>query len=159
MFGPASPMKNPRRGDDSAIVASRERIMNGPRRSVPLILIADDRPYNRDLLTAFLEPEGYALAEAADGEEALRKVAEMLPDMVLLDIMMPRMHGIDVCRRLRAEYGDRGPRVVMVSALGDAEDVNDSMGAGADGYIIKPVDRANLLAVVSRWVGRPAVAA
>ena len=113
----------------------------------PRILVVDDTPQNVRLLEAILIPRGYAVATASSGQQALDRVAEQLPDIVLLDIMMPGMDGHEVCRRLRADPTTALLPVVMVTASGDQNKVK-ALESGADDFIPKPVNQTELLARV-----------
>jgi adenylate cyclase len=115
--------------------------MNSP----PKIVVVDDTPQNVKLLEALLGPRGYAVVTATSGAEALAKVANEKPDLVLLDILMPGMDGYEVCRQLRADAATRLLPVVMITASGDEQKVK-AIEAGADDFIAKPFDQAELLA-------------
>jgi two-component system, OmpR family, alkaline phosphatase synthesis response regulator PhoP len=114
-------------------------------RDPPLILVVDDNGDNREILEARLASQGYATAAAADGEEALAAVHELLPDLILLDVMMPKVSGFEVCRRLRADPATRGVSVLMVTALDQATDVETAVEAGTDDFITKPINKTELL--------------
>jgi adenylate cyclase len=113
----------------------------------PRILVVDDTPQNVRLLEAILTPRGYTVITAASGQQALDLVAEQLPDIVLLDIMMPGMDGHEVCRHLRANPATALLPVVMVTASGDQNKVT-ALESGADDFIPKPVNQTELLARV-----------
>jgi class 3 adenylate cyclase/CheY-like chemotaxis protein len=113
----------------------------------PRILVVDDTPQNVRLLEAILIPRGFAVVTASSGQQALDRVAEGLPDIVLLDIMMPGMDGHEVCRRLRADPATALLPVVMVTASGDQNKVK-ALESGADDFIPKPVNQTELLARV-----------
>jgi two-component system, cell cycle response regulator len=112
------------------------------------ILIVDDYPANIKLLQRNLESAGYETVSAADGEEALVKVAGEKPDLILLDIMLPKLDGFEVCRRLRADEATAVIPIIMITALTETEDRIRGLESGADDFISKPVDRGELLARV-----------
>jgi signal transduction histidine kinase len=116
------------------------------------ILAVDDNPQNLALLRAQLERAGYDVATAAGGEEALRAAAETSPDLVLLDLLMPGMDGNEVCRRLRHDPTTLPIPIVMLTALRDADSKAAALAAGADDFLTKPFDRAELLARVASLV-------
>jgi adenylate cyclase len=115
-------------------------------RTPPRILIADDNPSNLDILRTRLAVHGYELLTAADGEEALRLAREMRPDLVLLDVMMPKMDGLEVCRRLKADASLPFMPIIMITAKTDSKDIVAGLEAGGDEYLTKPVDQAALVA-------------
>jgi adenylate cyclase len=117
-------------------------------REVPLILAVDDTPQNLDLIERRLRSQGYEVATAADGEEALARVVELEPDLILLDIMMPRLDGIETVRRLKSDATHRHIPVILVTARSDPRDVVEGLDAGGDDYLTKPIDHAALLARV-----------
>ena len=95
--------------------------------------------------------EGYeVVATAADGKEALVKIAELKPDLVILDIMMPKMDGLEVCRRLRADPELAGIPVILLSARAQDMDIREGLEIGASAYLTKPFDPVELLEVVGR---------
>jgi DNA-binding response OmpR family regulator len=98
----------------------------------PRILIVDDNETNRCLLTARLGAEGYQTVEAEDGEKALEIMQEIAPDVVLLDIMMPKIDGFEVCRRLKGHTTFGFVPIIMVTARTDSQDVVTGLNAGAD---------------------------
>jgi CheY-like chemotaxis protein len=100
-----------------------------------------------------LEPEGYALDSAVSGEEALAMMAKQPPDLVLLDIMMPGMNGYVVTSRIKSDPATRHIPVVLLSALDDRNSRTHGLGAGADDFLTKPVDRAGLCACVRSLLG------
>jgi len=112
------------------------------------ILIADDNPMNLDILQKRLAVHGYEILTAADGEEALAAAREAQPDLILLDIMMPKMDGLEVCRRLKGDPAFPFTPIVMVTAKADSKDVVAGLEQGADEYLTKPVDQAALVARV-----------
>jgi class 3 adenylate cyclase len=117
-------------------------------RTPPHILIVDDQPMNVDILQTRLAVHGYELLTAYDGEEALAKARAELPDLILLDIMMPKMDGIEVCHRLKADTSLPFMPIIMVTAKADSQDVVAGLEAGADEYLTKPIDQAALVARV-----------
>src|SRR5689334_14605739 len=114
----------------------------------PRILIVDDNETNRDILMARLEPQGYDLTQAADGEEALAAAKEQLPDLILLDIMMPKIDGIEVCKRIKADATMPFTPIILCTAKADTKDVVAGLDAGADEYLTKPIDQTALVARV-----------
>jgi len=108
------------------------------------ILIADDNFQNCELLDAFLAEENYEIAMAHDGRETLKKVKEFQPDLILLDIMMPKLSGYEVCKQLRSEAATRDIPVLMVTALAEMGDIERAVQAGADDFLTKPVNRLEL---------------
>ena len=117
-------------------------------RDPALILIADDNEANRDILTRRLEAHGYHIIMAADGEEALDSARSKLPDLILLDIMMPKMDGLEVCRQLKADTTLPWIPIILVTARADTEDVVAGLDMGGDEYLTKPVDQIALVARV-----------
>ena len=114
----------------------------------PRILIVDDNETNRDILRTRLSPHGFELMEASDGEQALSIAREHRPDLILLDVMMPKIDGIEVCHRLKADADLPFMAIVLVTAKADSKDVVAGLEAGADEYLTKPVDQAALVARV-----------
>ncbi len=112
------------------------------------ILIVDDDPFNLDLLDQELADQGYAIERAGDGEEALEKVESFLPDLILLDYMMPKMNGIEVVKRLKQNERYKGIPVILLTAKGSQEDKARGLDAGAEDYVVKPFDPVELLARV-----------
>jgi len=104
----------------------------------PLILVVDDRADSRKLLALHLQREGWAVQLAADGEQALALAARTAPDLVLLDVLMPGMDGLEVCRRLRARPATARVPVVMLTSLDETEDCVRGLEAGADDFVHKP---------------------
>ncbi len=112
------------------------------------ILIADDNPDNVDIARARLAAHGYDIVTAEDGEAALAAAVALRPDLILLDVMMPRMDGIEVCRRLKADTSLPFLPVIMVTARAGTQDLVTALEAGADEYLTKPVDHTALVARV-----------
>ena len=117
-------------------------------REPPLILVVDDVPDNVEILQLRLESQDYEVITAGDGEAALAIVREQLPDLVLLDIQMPKLDGIETVKQLKADTALPFIPVIMVTARSDAKDVVAGLEAGGDDYLTKPVDQAGLLARV-----------
>jgi putative two-component system response regulator len=112
------------------------------------LVVADDVAANLALLTRLLTAEGYTVLGAADGEAALALVRDKRPDMVLLDVMMPKLTGFDVCRRIKEERSTRLIPVVLITTLGKVEDRIEGINAGADDFLTKPVNAQELQARV-----------
>jgi signal transduction histidine kinase/DNA-binding response OmpR family regulator len=108
------------------------------------VLIVDDEPRNRELLKVMLTPEGLTLTMAASGEEALAMVAQTPPDLILLDVMMPGLDGYEVALRIKSNESTRNIPIIMVTALDDHKGRVLGLGAGAEDYLMKPLDRAEL---------------
>ncbi len=117
-------------------------------RTPPRILIVDDNPTNVKVLQTRLRVEGYEVITAADGEEGLAAAREQTPDLILLDVMMPKLDGFEVCRRLRADSAFPFTPIILVTAMADSKDVIEGLEAGGDEYLTKPVDHAALSARV-----------
>jgi adenylate cyclase len=117
-------------------------------RDPPLILVVDDVPDNIDILQMRLESQGYEVVTAGDGVDALEKTRDLLPDLVLLDIMMPKMDGIETVRRLKGDASLPFIPVILVTAKADGKDVVSGLESGGDDYLTKPVDHAALSARV-----------
>jgi two-component system, OmpR family, alkaline phosphatase synthesis response regulator PhoP len=113
------------------------------------ILVADDNAQNRELLEAYMEElPGVTLVSASDGQETLDKVAAERPDLILLDIMMPRKSGFEVCKTLKADPATKDIPIIMVTALNETGDIERAVEVGTNDYITKPVNRVDLLARV-----------
>ncbi len=113
--------------------------------SNPRVLIVDDNEHNLELIQAFLDDLRGELRAARDGSEALEIVREWTPDIVLLDIMMPRMSGYQVCEHIKANPNTSGIPIVMVTALNEVGDVERAVDAGADDFLTKPVNKLELI--------------
>jgi two-component system response regulator MprA len=118
------------------------------------ILVVDDEPAVRDALERALRSSGYVVATAVDGVDGLERVASEVPDLVVLDILMPRLDGLEACRRLR-EGGDRTP-VLMLTARDAVGDRVEGLDAGADDYLVKPFALEELLARIRALLRRSA---
>src|SRR5262249_10262819 len=111
----------------------------------PRVLIADDNPQGLELLEAYLGECDCEIRTAADGEETLRQVREWHPDLILLDIMMPKISGFEVCKRLRANPATRDIAVVMITALDQPSDVERAVEVGTNDFVTKPINKTELL--------------
>lgn len=120
----------------------------------PLVLVVDDEPNIVETLSFVLEMEGFRVATAEDGEQALAQVAALRPPVVVLDAMMPRRDGFDVCRTIKADPGLAGVHVVMLTAMGQKADRERAIAAGADHFMTKPFDEEELLALLRRLTGQ-----
>ena len=112
------------------------------------VLIVDDEPNIVLSLEFLMTNNGYAVAVAANGEEALRMAASFRPHLVLLDVMMPAINGFEVCRRLRADLSQQQLKILLLTARGRASEVERGLSVGADGYITKPFATRELVAKV-----------
>jgi adenylate cyclase len=117
-------------------------------RTPPRILAVDDSPTNLDLLRVRLESQGYEVLTAADGEEALVRAHEVHPDLILLDVMMPKLDGISVLKRLKQDKEFGFVPIILVTAKADTRDVVAGLEAGGDDYLTKPFEQAALMARV-----------
>ena len=113
---------------------------------IPQILVVEDEDALSTLLQYNLEKEGYAVRLSADGEDALVQVDERLPDLIVLDWMLPKISGIEVCRRLRGRPETRNVPIVMLTARGEESDRIRGLDTGADDYVIKPFSMTELTA-------------
>lgn len=118
------------------------------------VLLVDDNAQNLELLEAFLAEMDVEVSFASDGVAALEKASAERPDLIILDIMMPRVSGYQACERLRADPALRTIPVLVVTALGEVNDVERAMDAGADDFLTKPVNRAELLVRVKALLDR-----
>jgi len=114
------------------------------------ILIADDNENIRDALTYLLEDEGYELVLAVDGADTIRKVRDLKPDILFLDIMMPEINGYDVCRTIKNDPDMKGTYVIMLTAKGQVAEQERGREVGADEYIVKPFSPMEILAKVKQ---------
>jgi len=112
------------------------------------ILIVDDEPNIVVPLEFLMKREGYEVAVAADGEAALAAVAQGAPDLVILDVMLPRMSGFEVCRQIRADARWRGLKILMLTAKGRDSEMEKGLGLGADAYVTKPFSTRDLVAKI-----------
>lgn len=119
-----------------------------PEEPVWKILIADDNPQNVELVEAFLSGVSCTTMVAVDGEDTLRKTAEFRPDLILLDVMMPKVSGFEVCKRLKNDPQFAETPILMVTSLHETADIDRGVEAGADDFLSKPIHRQMLLARV-----------
>ncbi|CAD74669.1 response regulator [Rhodopirellula baltica] len=108
------------------------------------ILIADDNTANRELLEAYLVNIDCELETAVDGEDTLAKVESFQPDLILLDVMMPKLSGFEVCEKLKADSATSNIMILMVTALSELGDIERGVQAGTDDFLSKPVNRIEL---------------
>ena len=110
------------------------------------VLVVDDNAQNLELLVEYLhDVDGAETVSAVDGVEALERVAEIRPDLILLDIMMPRMSGFEVCRKLKSDPATRDIPIIMVTALNELGDIERGVESGTDDFLSKPVNRLELI--------------
>jgi two-component system, OmpR family, alkaline phosphatase synthesis response regulator PhoP len=109
------------------------------------ILIADDNEPNVELLEAYLSGMDVETAVAKDGQDTLAKVASFRPHLILLDIMMPKLSGFEVCKKIKSEPSTSGIMILMVTALNELGDIERGVQAGTDDFLSKPVNKAELL--------------
>jgi DNA-binding response OmpR family regulator len=118
------------------------------------VLVADDDPDVRDLVIFKLEQSGFEVTAAEDGPEALAAAREQLPDVAVLDISMPGMSGLDVCRLLRAEPATRRMLIVMLTARAQESDLDTGFTSGADDYVVKPFSPRELVTRLQALLAR-----
>jgi CheY-like chemotaxis protein len=109
------------------------------------ILIADDNPTNVELMEVYLAEVDCDLAIAVDGADTLAKVQSFQPDLILLDIMMPKLSGFEVCKKIKQDAGTKGIMVLMVTALNELGDIERAVNAGTDDFLSKPVNKVELV--------------
>ncbi|MEM1183507.1 MAG: response regulator [Planctomycetota bacterium] len=109
------------------------------------VLVVDDNEQNRELLSAYLEELGCQVTHAVDGAAAIASMEASPPDLVLLDVMMPRMSGFQVCEWMKSREPTKGVPVIVVTALNEVGDVERAVDAGADDFLTKPVNRLELV--------------
>lgn len=109
------------------------------------VLVVDDEPMTQNLMRMMLEPVGFTVSSAMDGVEALEKVKEQVPDIMILDVMMPKMDGYDVCRALRSQPQTADLPIMMFSGKTSFSAEQEGLSAGANCYRTKPISRSDLL--------------
>src|SRR6266478_4358241 len=112
---------------------------------MPRILIADDSQANAELLEAHLDGSGFETRIVSNGEDTLAAARDWKPEIILLDVMMPKLSGFEVCRRLRTNPATKGIGILMVTALDQPTDVEQAVAAGTDDFITKPINKTELL--------------
>ena len=117
------------------------------------ILCVDDSPTQLQALIDALQPHGYTLVTAENGEDALQKVAESVPDLVLLDVVLPKKNGFQVCRQIKTQAQTKDVKVVLLTSKNQASDRFWGMKQGADDYMVKPFDPEDLADQVARQLG------
>ncbi len=113
--------------------------------STSKILIADDNQANCELLEAYLDDVDCTVEVAIDGQDTLEKVASFQPDLILLDIMMPKLNGFEVCRKVKDDPATRRTMILMVTALNELGDIERAVSAGTDDFLSKPVQKIELI--------------
>jgi two-component system alkaline phosphatase synthesis response regulator PhoP len=109
------------------------------------VLVADDNPQGAELIEAYLDGTGWEVRIVPDGGEAMKQVQEWKPDVVLLDVMMPKLSGFEVCKRLKADAATRQLPVLMITALDQASDVERAVEAGTNDFLTKPINKMDLV--------------
>jgi two-component system, OmpR family, alkaline phosphatase synthesis response regulator PhoP len=118
--------------------------MNQANQKTPRILIADDNAANRELLEALLAKIDCDIESAVDGQDTLNKVESFAPDLILLDVMMPKLNGFEVCRKLKSDPIHSKIMILMVTALSELGDIERAVAAGTDDFLSKPVNSHEL---------------
>ncbi len=121
---------------------------------IPSVLVVEDEPAQREVLAYNLEAQGFRVAQADNGEEALLMVSEEVPDLIVLDWMLPNVSGIEVCRRLKSRVETKGVPIIMLSARSEEVDLVRGLETGADDYMVKPYSVAELIARVRTQLRR-----
>jgi CheY-like chemotaxis protein len=112
---------------------------------LPLVLVVDDNQQNLELLVAYLEDLECQTISALSGEQALQIVSSQPPDLILLDVMMPKMSGFEVCRKIKSSSRTRNIPIIMVTALNEFGDIERGVDSGTDDFVSKPVNKLELL--------------
>ena len=113
--------------------------------SISTVLVVDDNPQNLELLLAYLEDLDCKTVSATQGAEAVDKAKQILPDLILLDVMMPKMSGFEVCKRLKNDPRTTDIPIIMVTALSELGDIERAINSGTDDFLSKPVNRLELI--------------
>lgn len=125
----------------------------GPARNGKKILVVDDEPHVIRSLTFVLTKEGYDVASAVDGEDALAKIRDLKPNLVFLDVMMPKKNGYEVCREVKKDSHLSDIRIIMLTAKGQEADREQGLSAGADEFLTKPFSPIGVVAKVRELLG------
>lgn len=120
----------------------------------PLVLVAEDERDIRELIVIALELEGFNVVEVPNGEEAVKKAKEIKPDLILMDVRMPKMTGYEACKALKAEEATKEIPVVFLSAKGQEAEVNTGLELGAEEYLLKPFAPDELSSRVTKILGK-----
>jgi len=120
--------------------------------SLPRVLVVEDNQDNRELVVKVLEINGYKVIEAVDGEDAIEKIRTENPDLILMDLYIPKIDGYEVTRRLKGDRGLRDIPVIALTAHAMKGDMEDALAAGCDGYISKPIDVRELPGQIKRFL-------
>jgi two-component system cell cycle response regulator len=115
------------------------------KNSISTVLVVDDNPQNLELLLAYLEDLDCNTVSAVEGAEAIDKAKQLLPDLILLDVMMPKMSGFEVCKRLKNDPRTADIPIIMVTALSELGDIERAIDSGTDDFLSKPVNRLELI--------------
>lgn len=113
--------------------------------SISTVLVVDDNPQNLELLLAYLEDVDCKTVSATEGAEAVDKAKQILPDLILLDVMMPKMSGFEVCKKLKNDPRTTDIPIIMVTALSELGDIERAIDSGTDDFLSKPVNRLELI--------------
>ena len=132
-----------------ALAAPRQRTVTGYRGPRKRVLVVDDVPENRALIVDYMRPLDFAMSEACDGSAGVAQACQVVPDLILMDNVMPVMNGLDATRRLRQEPRVRGVPIIAISASASQSDRDRSLAAGADAFVHKPIDFSELLRQVA----------
>ncbi len=131
-----------------------QRVFNGDRKSMSRILVVEDSPTVLYMVSRMLTEGGHQVLTAKDGEEAMSLVAQEHPSLVLLDVILPKLNGYQVCRRMKSTPATAQIPVIMITSKNRDNDRRWGLEQGADDYVTKPLDARQLLAVVDRFVPR-----
>jgi DNA-binding response OmpR family regulator len=121
-----------------------------------LVLVVDDEDLTRQMISMFLKMDGHEAIEAEDGVEALKQVVKHRPDAIILDVMMPEMDGITVCKKLRAHPATASIPVLMLSGRSQIGAEEEGLEAGANAYMKKPMDPKEMLVILNKMMMQPA---